>query len=313
MTNRVTFHDSYWYCYANCTAMLLSAHGELISPRLIEVLSGVGLGASIGTQDLPFFSGLAGLPDRGITQALSTLGFAFTEEASDQSDSPPFGELATILEASPAIVGPVDMSFLAYNSGRPSHPGVDHYILVDRIEGNRIFAYDPAGFGQVFLTRGELADAWRADAINYKRGHYRYWSNPHRVVRPTEEEIAAAAGRFFKTIYHEADRIAAAQGRLTDERAITWLADVVRRDALTPAQQGHLLRFALPLGVKRALDFSDFFATRNAPLARLEQDQAALFGACVAHLARHETEAASEQFFHLASLETQIRQAVASL
>jgi hypothetical protein len=36
-----TFHDSYWYCYANCTAMLLSSIGEQISPRLIEALSAV--------------------------------------------------------------------------------------------------------------------------------------------------------------------------------------------------------------------------------------------------------------------------------
>ncbi len=54
MSHAITFHDSYWYCYANSAAMLLSGIGEAVSPRLIEALTGVGLGASFDPP-LPFF------------------------------------------------------------------------------------------------------------------------------------------------------------------------------------------------------------------------------------------------------------------
>ena len=58
MPRAETFYDSYWYCYANSTAMLLASAGETVSPRLIEVLSGVGLGAFQNRDGLPFFSGM---------------------------------------------------------------------------------------------------------------------------------------------------------------------------------------------------------------------------------------------------------------
>ena len=94
MTAAITFHDGYWYCYANATAMLLGAHGEDVAPQCIEVLSGVGLGAFIAEDGLPFFSGLAGAPDAGITRALAVLGFAIAERAAEASDPVPSDWLA---------------------------------------------------------------------------------------------------------------------------------------------------------------------------------------------------------------------------
>ncbi len=88
MSGKLTFLDSYWYCYANSTAMLLSSIGEVVPPRLIEVLSGVGLGAFISADGLPFFSGLGGLPDEGISRALRILGFASEETAFETPASP---------------------------------------------------------------------------------------------------------------------------------------------------------------------------------------------------------------------------------
>ena len=313
MRGKITFHDGYWYCYANSTAMLLSAGGEQISPRLIEVLSGVGLGAFISREGLPFFSGRAGSPDVGISHALSTLGFAFTEQACEAPDAPPFDRLQKALATSPVAVGPLDMSFLSYNPARPGFPGVDHYILVDRMQDDRVTVYDPAGYGAVFLGKAELADAWRADAIGYRRGHYRSWSHARRVASPSEDEIAAEAIGFFKSRYVEAANRATDEASLIDEKAIAWLAERVRRDGLTPAQRGHLLHFALPLGTKRALDFAGFFDDLNSSLAQLKRRQAGRFGACVTHLMRGDSEAASGELEALAGIESGIRDAVAAL
>ena len=311
MRGKVTFHDSYWYCYANSAAMLLSAGGEQVSPRLIEVLSGVGLGA-FSRDGLAFFSGLTGAPDKGISQALSTLGFAFTEEARETPDDAPFDALEATLQISPVVVGPLDMSFLSYNPGRPRFPGVDHYVVVYKIEGDRVFVYDPAGYGEAFLTKTELADAWRADAIVYKRGHYRSWSHPHRIASPTQDAIVEEAILFFKGRYAESAALAAAESQAIDEQAITELAELVRRDGLSTGQRGHLLYFALPLGVKRALDFANFFEARHADLAQLKRRQAGVFGTCLTHLARNDAPAASGELLELASLEKRIREAVVS-
>ncbi|TWT02668.1 hypothetical protein [Reyranella sp. CPCC 100927] len=310
MTATITFYDGYWYCYANATAMLLGAHGEHISPRQIEVLSGVGLGAFIAEDGLPFFSGRAGAPDRGITQALATLGFAFTERVSEAPDPAPFDWLADALRTSPVVVGPLDMRFLAYNPGRPTWPGVDHYVLVNKVEGDSVLLYDPAGFAEVFLSKAALADAWRADAIAYKRGHFRAWSHPRRIATPSSAAITSAASHHFKALYAEASADAAAGHHLIDEHAIAWLADRTQPDELTPAQTGHLLNFAVPLGVKRALDFASFFETANPSLAQVKRQQAGLFGRCQTHLTQRDHPAAATVLRQLADLERQIRNLV---
>jgi hypothetical protein len=119
-----TFHASYWYCYANSAAMLLSSIDEHISPRLIEALTGVGLGASFNPP-LPFFGKLQP-PDLGLTQALELLGFGFDEQAQDWPEPAPLERLAR----APMIAGPLDMSHLVYNPGRPRGGGVDHYVVI---------------------------------------------------------------------------------------------------------------------------------------------------------------------------------------
>ncbi|MFH1472904.1 MAG: cysteine peptidase family C39 domain-containing protein, partial [bacterium] len=168
--NKITFFDSYWYCFSNSTAMLLSSVGEDISPRVLEVLSGVGLGATISQGGLPLFSGLTGEPDNGITKALEILGFEFEERASEKPGSPPFDELEKVLKDSPAIIGPLDMQYLVYNPGRPNFEGVDHFVLVYRIAGDKVFLHDPAGYAHVSIGKDDLEKAWRAESIVYRRG-----------------------------------------------------------------------------------------------------------------------------------------------
>lgn len=267
----------------------------------------------IGGKGLPFFSGLAGEPDAGVTQALTVLGFAFVEKASEESGAAPFAELEGILESSPVMIGPLDMSFLSYNPNRPTFPGVDHYVLIYKLEGEQVFLHDPAGFGNVFISKTELADAWRAEAIEYKRGHYRYWTQPRRTSDPTPEEIATESISFFRALYGRADQRAPERGSLINGAAILSLADLVRGNALTPSQAGHLRHFALPLGVKRALDFATFFETRCERLSGLKREQAALFGKCETHLVLGDFLRASEQLSLLAALEGAIRTEIEGL
>jgi hypothetical protein len=314
---RITFHDGYWYCYANSAAMLLSSIGEDISPRLIEALSGVGLGAffapaPLSDGGLPFFSGLAGTPDTGVTRALRLLGFD-VEVAALQSSPAPFDMLAAVLTTGPAVLGPLDMSALTYNPSRPSRPGVDHYVLADRIEAGDLVVYDPAGFAEAVISKAELEEAWRADTIGYKAAAYQYWTAPRRLSRPTASDIAAAAVAEYQCLYRDADRLAAETGWLTDATAIDHLAGMAGTSALTPAISGHLLQFALPLGTKRALDFATFFEPIDPALTSLKRQQAVLFGRCHSALARGALLQVADGLSRLAGLETSIRNAVEGL
>lgn len=308
MSGKVTFHDSSWYCYANSTAMLLSSIGEVVSPRLIEALSGVGLGAFISPGGLPFFSGLSGTPDEGISRALGMLGFASEETAFEAlASAPAFAQLRSSLASGPVLLGPLDMIHLTYNPNRPGSPGVDHFVLVLEEKKDRFRLHDPAGFGNALIPEADLERAWRADAIAYKRGHYRSWTRPRRASAPSEDEIFGKAISAFKALYADAQTQAARRGWLHDEAAIAEMARRVSGGTLTPAQRGHLTKFALPLGVKRALDYAEFFETRHPSLADLKRDQAAAFGRCLSCIMADDPNGAVGELRELAALEGGIR------
>jgi hypothetical protein len=294
------FHDSSWYCYANSTAMLLSSIGETVSPRLIEALTGVGLGASFN-KPLPFFGELQP-PDTGITQALELLGFAFDEEAADKPEPAPFERL----EGAPVLIGPLDMSHLVYNPMRPRAPGVDHYVLVLERRDGHYRLHDPAGFAHARLAATDLAAAWRADTIAYRRGPYRSWRHPHRIASPSADAIFEAAMDRFRTLYRAAEK----RGGCIGHDAIVALAKAAREDTFDPAQRGHLLYFALPLGAKRALDYAAFFDKRAPRLAELKRQQAELFGACHAAMGAGAREELGHQLDALAGLEPEIKRAI---
>ena len=104
---------------------------------------------------------------------------------------------------------------------------------------------------------------------------------------------------------------AAATGKLHDEAAFADMAQWLSGGTLTPARSGHLTRFALPLGVKRALDYANFFETRHPGLAELKRDQAARFGRCLSHVTSDDRNGAIRELRSLAALEGRIRDEIA--
>lgn len=315
MGGRVTFHDSYWYCYSNSTAMLLSSIDEAVSPRLLEAVSGVGLGAFISTDGLPFFSGLKSEPDEGISRALRLLGFAALETAFEKPESTAaFEQLRSNLKVGPVLLGPLDMVHLTYNPTRPNFSGVDHFVLVFGVKGDQFVLHDPAGFGDVLISEADLEKAWRADAIEYKRGHFRSWCRPRRVSTRSQGDVFGDAVAAFKNLYADARTEAAASGRLHDEAAISEMVAWMTNGTLSPAQRGHLTRFALPLGVKRALDYADFFEIgHSSSLASAKREQASAFGRCLSHLVSERAAEAISELHNLAAFEARIRNEILGL
>jgi hypothetical protein len=297
-----TFHDGYWYCYANSTAMLLASIGETVSPRLIEVLTGVSLGAFQTPDGLPFFSGRCGLPDKGISAALDLLGFACEEQASDQAEPDPLDRLPALLDASPVLLGPLDMQHLVYNPMRPQFPGVDHFVLALGSAGARIRLHDPAGFAHALIGRENLKAAWRADTIQYKSGHYRYWTKPRRLRDVGDDELHERAMAHFRALHRQAVQT----GEKIDGALIRDWAALADQEKLSPRQIGHLTHFSLPLGAKRAMDYAAFFEQREKPLAELKRAQAVAFGATHSHMVAKSWKAAGDTLRQLADIEDAI-------
>lgn len=279
MLNSVSYIGKSEYCYANSVAMLLSSIGENISPNKIEVLTGVGLGSFLTKgSNLLFFSNLCGLPDKGIGYALKCLGFEFKEGHEEKSDKAPFDKLQEALKTSPVVIGPLDIGLLTYNPHFEGAIGSDHYALVYGMDKERVYLHDPWGYPHVFLTLDELKEAWKAEKVSYKRGFYRYWYSPKRVSQPSEKEIYSQATQLFIQIYNESEVLAKKQGWKVFSEAILTTAEAFETREFTKDQLEHLIYFALPLAARRAMDFAEFFSSRNKELANLKNSQAKLFG-----------------------------------
>lgn len=267
------------YCYANAAAMLLSYIGEEISPKLVEVLSGVGLGAVLlGQSQLPFFNTYSGAPDRGISQALKILGFSFTERSYPYEGDDPFPDLTKDLKMSPVILGPLDMGFLDYNPRVAGLSGVDHFVLAYGLDTREVQLHDPAGFPFVSVFREQLRKAWQAKGIGYRRDFYRSWSGPKRIAQPSEKEIFNSACEFFRQLYREDGCRSKDAGLTAGKEVFSAVAQKVAVSGLSDLEIGHLTHFALPLAARRAADFAEFFQPFDDGLANLKKEQALAFG-----------------------------------
>ena len=192
------------YCYANSAAMLLDSVGETIEPRLLEVLSGVGLGAFwLAESQTLFLSGWASMPDVGVSRAFGLLGFEVAEEAESDGAPMPAEALARQLDNGPVLLGPLDMGELPYQPDSRGANGVDHYVLALGVEDNEVVVHDPAGIPAVPIAIEALDRAWKAELVPYGTGSYRRWHSPTRNKSRAPEEIAEAAIQSFARAYEE--------------------------------------------------------------------------------------------------------------
>lgn len=289
------------YCYASSTAMLLAYIGENISPSIIEVLTGVSLGATLEKKrNLLWFNNQTLLPDLGLTKALDILGFTYKTKVFDSPRDFPLKELKKDLIESPAVLGPLDMGYLAYNPRYKYHKGFDHFVFAYRISKKGIFLHDPAGFPHVFLPISELKQAWQAKGISYKKGCYRYTCSPQRIKKPTDDGVYADAISFFKLIYKEGLKKTKFG---IGSKAIAKYAKYIRNEGLNENEWGHFVYFTLPLGSRRALDYAKFFKPYDQKLGRLKYQQAEVFGICHTYAASKKWGLLADNFEKLAETE----------
>ncbi len=297
------------YCYAHSASMLLRSIGEDVSPATIEVLSGVGLGASMDTdKNLLYFNNQSLEPDLGITKVLDVLGFSYDVHVSESPDDFPFEQLKQALDSGAAVLGPLDMGYLNYNPNATYLKGVDHYVLAYDYDGDRIFLHDPAEFPHVFIQKDDLQKAWEAAKVSYKDGFYRYITKPVRNKAVSASELYDAASAYFITLYTEGEQNS--DHMLIGGAAITSLAQRVAKKGLTPSEFGHFVYFALPLASKRATDCASFFDQKDSDLAALKREQAAVFGLCHTYAVAKDWPSLSDSFNTLADVEEKFKAAL---
>ena len=290
--------------------MLLESAGESIEPRLIEVLSGVGLGACwrAGTQTL-FLSGWTSVPDVGVSRSFRLLGFEVDEEAEPDGAPMPIEKLNLRLKGGPVMLGPLDMGELSYHPDARGANGIDHFVLALHTEDGEIVVHDPAGYPAMPIDVEALSQAWRADLIEYRRGAYRRWHSPVRVEDPSPSQIAEPALQSFGRAYRDSRNIDDPNA-VVGPKALEALVGVINGGELLDGALEHLRRFTLPLGVKRALDYSWFLREFNPELADLKDRQAWHLARAHAAAARCEWEPLADHLMHLADLEREVETAV---
>lgn len=297
------------YCYSNAVSMLLSSAGEEVSPSLVEVLTGVGHGPVFYEErsQLFYFGDCHMPPDSGITAAMTELGFDFTETACESPDSPPLDRLASTLKNGPAILGPLDMSLLKYNPSHKYLRGADHFALAYDFDGRHVFLHDPEGFPFVQLPIEDLVAAWRADSVDYKRGHYRCWHSPSRTRYPSADDLTSAAMEQMKVAY---SRVEPLESVKTGDDATLLLFAALMSDPVSGTLKSHLLNFALKLAARRAGDYAEFFRESRPVLSDLKYQQAALLGRCQSSGANDDWPAVVDDLRALSELEERTRRTV---
>lgn len=298
------------YCYANSSSMLLETMGEKVPPALLEVLSGVGIGATWIEQPKLLFFGEV-IPDRGVSHALELLGYEWKEISGDAEGEPPFEELRSDLELGPVLLGPLDMGHLTYNPNAAYLGGSDHFVLAYMIDDDAIYLHDPAGFPYVSLPLSEFVLAWKAERVMDRVFSYHYWTAPKRKDSPSEEEVFANAIRFFQGIYQKSASAAPDSEVIYGKEAILRAVKrIEKEDGFTPAEIGHLSYFAFQLGARRAMDYAAFFIKNASDLAAIKEKQAKQFGRCHTLIVERNFPALAGAMCELAEIEEEFRRVI---
>ena len=297
------------YCYANSASMLLESAGESIEPRLIEVLSGVGLGAWWLPESQTLFLSGCTAPDTGVSQSFRLLGFEVVEAAEPDGAPMPLEELNLQLVEGPVMLGPLDLGELSYHPNARGANGIDHFVLALHAEGDEIVVHDPAGYPAMPIDVEALGRAWRADLIEYRRGAYRRWHSLARVEDPSPGQIAEAAIQSFAEAYRES-RNMDDPNAVVGPAALEALVAIIRDRELRDSGLEHLRRFALPLGVRRALDYSWYLRELNPELADLKDRQARHLARAHIAAVRCDWEPLADHLMHLADLEREFETAL---
>ena len=233
----------------------------------------MGNGASIVKEDeqhpLVFFDN--GMPDLSISHSLKILGFDYEDFYLKNGAEVDLEEikrkLETFLFNGPVVLGPLDMGHLTYNPNHTILYGVDHFVTVYGIDEQYLYLHDPAGFACMKVAFNDILEAWKAEAIDYKRGAYSMWGNFKKVKSPSQTEIYQETARIMKKRYLNGQN-----------GVLECYAKAVAENGLNTEQKQLHQYFSFKLAAVRSLYLSKFLKDHDPEGARLKEELASLFG-----------------------------------
>ena len=260
-------------CYSYSLVMALDAYGYDFKADFLEAIMAMGNGASIVKEDeqhpLVFFDN--GMPDLSISHSLKILGFDYEDfylkDGLEVDLEEVKGKLETFLSNGPVVLGPLDMGHLTYNPNHTILYGVDHFVTVYDIDDQYLHLHDPAGFACMKVAFKYILEAWKAEAIDYKRGAYSMWGNFKRLKTPSQTEIYRETARIMKTRYLDGQ-----------SGVLECYAKAVAENGLNTEQKQLHQYFSFKLAAVRNLYLSKFLKDHDSEGARLKEELASLFG-----------------------------------
>ena len=260
-------------CYSYSLAMALDGYGYDFKAEFLEAIMVMGNGASIVKEDeehpLVFFDN--GMPDLSISHSLKILGFDYEDfylkDGAEVDLEEVKRKLETFLSNGPVVLGPLDMGHLTYNPNHTILYGVDHFVTVYALDGQYLYLHDPAGFACMKVTFTDIIEAWKAEAIDYKRGSYSMWGNFRKVKSPSQTQI-----------YQETARIMRARYLNGQSGVLKYYAKAVAENGLNTEQKQLHQYFSFKLAAVRNLYLSKFLKDHDPEGARLKEELATLFG-----------------------------------
>ena len=260
-------------CYSYSLAMALDAYGYDFKADFLEAIMAMGNGASIVKEDeqhpLVFFDN--GMPDLSISHSLKILGFDYEDfylkDGSELDLEEVKGKLETFLSNGPVVLGPLDMGHLTYNPNHTILYGVDHFVTVYAVDGQYLYLHDPAGFACMKVAFSDIIEAWKAEAIDYKRGAYSMWGNFKKIKSSSQTQIYQETARIMRTRYLDGQ-----------SNVLTFYAKAVAENGLNTEQKQLHQYFSFKLAAVRNLYLSKFLKDHEPEGARLKEELATLFG-----------------------------------
>ena len=260
-------------CYSYSLAMALDGYGYDFKADFLEAIMVMGNGASIVKEDdqhpLVFFDN--GMPDLSISHSLKILGFDYEDFYLKNGAEVDLEEikrkLETFLFNGPVVLGPLDMGHLTYNPNHTILYGVDHFVTVYDIDDRYLYLHDPDGFACMKVAFNDILEAWKAEAIDYKRGAYSMWGNFKRLKTPSQTENYQETAKIIKSRYLNGQN-----------GVLKCYAKAVAENGLNTEQKQLHQYFSFKLAAVRSLYLSKFLKDHDPEGARLKEELASLFG-----------------------------------
>ena len=289
-------------CYSYSLAMALETYGYDFKAEFLEAIMVMGNSASIVKEDedhpLVFFDN--GMPDLSISHSLKILGFDYEDfylkdEAEVDSEEIK-RKLETFLSNGPVVLGPLDMGHLTYNPNHTMLYGVDHFVTVYTVDGQYLYLHDPAGFACMKVAFSDILEAWKAEAIDYKRGAYSMWGNFKKVKSPSQTEIYQETARIMKNRYLNGQ-----------SGVLECYAKAVDENGLNTEQKQLHQYFSFKLAAVRNLYLSQFLKDHDPEGARLKEKLASLFGQAHLSCLKEDYQELAHLLYQIAEVDNRFR------